>query len=284
MDKIAELEAKGDVKGLEAVKEEAEASFEGDVAGLAEQAIARLNAKVEKAETTTPAQVSQVESMGGQLGEVEKRTAEVDAEIEAVKKEAVEKITEVQGEATAEEKPSEEEVKNTPEKTDEERAAERYAARKAVIEIEKTMKAEWAEETETRRDLRNLDGSALDQKFKEEKLNPMLEKLKAEHKWFEYARLGGSSGLGWLKLDPDVLEGLQANSTAEENAELRKEFQEFAEEIRKKYARYTDQNPSLKEQYPTLKDFIEKGSFSVIKDGERLAYKNAVRFAGVSAE
>lgn len=99
-DTIKELEAKKDVKGLEEVRDEANASYEGGVAGLAEQAIARLTSKVESVETTTPAQVSQVESMGGSADEVAKRTEGVDEEIETVKTDATTKIAEVCGVAS----------------------------------------------------------------------------------------------------------------------------------------------------------------------------------------
>lgn len=92
---IKELENKGDVKGLEKVKEEANASFEGNMAAIAEQAIARLNTKAESVGTTTPAETAQVESMGGSADEITKRTEGVDQEINIVKAETERKIGEV---------------------------------------------------------------------------------------------------------------------------------------------------------------------------------------------
>lgn len=95
-DKIKELESKKDVKGLEQVIEEANVSFEGNVAGLAQQAIDRLNVKTESIKTVSPAQVLQVESIGGSTDEIKKRTEGVDQEIDAVKAETEKKVEEIE--------------------------------------------------------------------------------------------------------------------------------------------------------------------------------------------
>lgn len=96
--KIKELETKEDVKGLGEVKKEANASFEGNIAALAEQAITRLNTKAESIGTTTPAETAQVESMGGSVDEIAKRTEGVNQQITEIKAETKRKIEEVGGE------------------------------------------------------------------------------------------------------------------------------------------------------------------------------------------
>src|SRR3989338_547117 len=103
--KISELEENKDVAGLEAIKQEAEVSFEGDVAEQAEQAIARLTKKVEEITPpveTTESQKSQVENMGGSEGalqevtaSIDEKIAEKDAAIQNVETETEQKIGEV---------------------------------------------------------------------------------------------------------------------------------------------------------------------------------------------
>lgn len=93
--KIKELETKGDVKGLKKVKEEANASFEINIAAIAEKAITRLNNDVKLVETTTPAETAQIEGMGGSVDEITKRTEGVDKKIDAVEAETERKIKEV---------------------------------------------------------------------------------------------------------------------------------------------------------------------------------------------
>lgn len=106
--KIASLEENKDVAGLEEVKNDAEASFDGETVGLAEKAIARLNTKVEEITPpveTTESQKTQIENMGGseeKLNEVvapiDEKITEKDAEIKNVEVETEQKIREVKNE------------------------------------------------------------------------------------------------------------------------------------------------------------------------------------------
>lgn len=104
--KIAQLEENKDVAGLEEVKNDAEAGFDGETVGLVEQAIARLNTKVEKITPpveTTEGQKTQVESMGGSesglqevTAPIDEKIAEKDAEIKNVEVETKQKIKELE--------------------------------------------------------------------------------------------------------------------------------------------------------------------------------------------
>jgi hypothetical protein len=106
--KIATLEENKDVTGLEEVKNDAEAGFDGETVGLVEQAIARLNTKVEEITPpveTTEGQKTQVENMGGSetaleevTAPVDEKIAEKDAEIKNVETEAEQKIGEIKNE------------------------------------------------------------------------------------------------------------------------------------------------------------------------------------------
>jgi chromosome segregation ATPase len=108
--KIAQLEENKDVAGLEEVKNDAEAGFDGETVGLAEQAIARLNTKVEKITPpveTTEGQKTQVENMGGSesglqevTAPVDEKIAEKDKEIQNVEAETEQKINEVKQQTT----------------------------------------------------------------------------------------------------------------------------------------------------------------------------------------
>ena len=82
--KIATLEENKDVAGLEEVKNDAEAIFDGETAGLAEKAIVRLTNKVEEITPpveTTEGQKNQVENMGGSESGLQEVTAPVDEKI-----------------------------------------------------------------------------------------------------------------------------------------------------------------------------------------------------------
>lgn len=68
-----------------------------DVVELARKKLEAVLAKAQSVETTPPAQVAQVETMGGSLDEVEKRTEGVDAQIDAVKTDTESRIAEVTG-------------------------------------------------------------------------------------------------------------------------------------------------------------------------------------------
>jgi hypothetical protein len=104
--KIAQLEENKDVAGLEEVKNDAEAGFDGETVGLVEQAIARLNNKVEKITPpveTTEGQKTQVGNMGGSesglqevTAPVDEKIAEKDAEIKNVEVETEQKIKELE--------------------------------------------------------------------------------------------------------------------------------------------------------------------------------------------
>ena len=93
--KISELEDKKDIKGLEDIKLNAEAGFEGDIAGAAEKAIARLTAKAEEVSTTSPNQVNQIENLGGDKQKLEQQTEKIDNEIKIVDSVAEQKIGEI---------------------------------------------------------------------------------------------------------------------------------------------------------------------------------------------
>lgn len=87
---------------IEKLIDDAETMGHEDIAEMAKEKLAAVLAKAEAVETTSPAQVSQVESMGGSVDEVAKRTEGVDEEIEAVKAETEQKIAGVQGESFSE--------------------------------------------------------------------------------------------------------------------------------------------------------------------------------------
>jgi len=104
---------------IEKLIDDAETMGHDDIVEMAKEKLAAILVQAKAAETTPPAQVSQVESMGGSVDEVAKRTEDVDAEIDAVKKEAAEKIAEVKGGTASEEKPSKEKIITNEEKATE---------------------------------------------------------------------------------------------------------------------------------------------------------------------
>lgn len=70
-----------------------------DVIELAKKKLEEILAKANTIEKTSESQISQVESMSGSTGEIEKRTEGVDKQIEEVKNGTQEKINEVQNKA-----------------------------------------------------------------------------------------------------------------------------------------------------------------------------------------
>jgi hypothetical protein len=105
-DQIKEMEAAGDVKGLEAAKENAGITYEGDIQSMAEQALARLSAKAESAVAVAPDKLAQVESMGGSAIEITEKTKDIHTQVSAVEAEAAAQIDEVQAQtAPAPERP-----------------------------------------------------------------------------------------------------------------------------------------------------------------------------------
>lgn len=68
-----------------------------DVVELARKKLEAVLAKAQSVETTPPAQITQVESMGGSADEIGKRTEAVDAQIDAVKTDTESRIAEVKG-------------------------------------------------------------------------------------------------------------------------------------------------------------------------------------------
>ncbi len=104
LNKISELEANKDIAGLEEIKMTAEAGFEGDIAGAAEQAITRLTGKAMEVAATSPTQEKQVEDLGGSKGEIERRTETIDTQIKTVETDAAKKIEEVKNQSTEGEK------------------------------------------------------------------------------------------------------------------------------------------------------------------------------------
>ncbi len=95
---VKKLEEEGDTVALERIKEEAEVSMDGATVGLAEQALARLNAISKKAEAVgiVPAEkIAQVESLGGSGDEITSRTQEIDSKIAEVRADAERKVNEV---------------------------------------------------------------------------------------------------------------------------------------------------------------------------------------------
>lgn len=103
-DKIKAMEAGGDVKGLEAAKEEAGLSFDGNIERLASEAIARLSESATAAQEShklSSSQVSRVEEMNGSIASVEANERETNAKIEQVQAETAAQIAEVKGESTS---------------------------------------------------------------------------------------------------------------------------------------------------------------------------------------
>lgn len=97
-DVVKKLEEEGDTVALERIKEEAEVSMDGATVGLAEQALARLNAISKKAEAVgvVPAEkIAQVESLGGSGDEIINRTREIDGKIDNLRAETEIKIKEI---------------------------------------------------------------------------------------------------------------------------------------------------------------------------------------------
>lgn len=104
--KIIQLEENKDVTGLEKIKNDAEIGFDGEVVGLAEEAINRLNSEVKK--ITQPVEISedqkkQIENIGGSEGglqevvaSIDEKIDEKDTEIENIKIETLQKIKEVE--------------------------------------------------------------------------------------------------------------------------------------------------------------------------------------------
>lgn len=83
-----------------------------DIVEMAKQKLEAILAKANTVEKTSESQISQVESMGGSSGEIEKRTEGIDKEIEEVKTETVKNIEEVKNE---ENEIKNEKYKNLPE-------------------------------------------------------------------------------------------------------------------------------------------------------------------------
>lgn len=94
------------VEAVEEIKQSAE-DMGINIENLLNERLAAISGKAEAVGTTTPAQISQVESMGGSVGEVEKRTTEIDQQIATAKAEAEEKIGQVQNEENPTETPGE---------------------------------------------------------------------------------------------------------------------------------------------------------------------------------
>lgn len=87
---IAKNEVDKKVEDLNTAK--TETRFDSEKITLAEQATTRtneINKKVGEIETTTPSEVSQIENLGGEIGD---KTAEVDKKIETVKSETIKEI------------------------------------------------------------------------------------------------------------------------------------------------------------------------------------------------
>ena len=90
-----QLETTEDQEGIQQIVEDAKDMGFEDVARLAEEKISAIKAKAESVGTTTSAQVSQVEGMGGSADEVEKRTEAVDQKIEGIVADTGQKIESV---------------------------------------------------------------------------------------------------------------------------------------------------------------------------------------------
>ncbi len=73
-----------------------------DVVELARKKLEAVLAKAQAVETTPPAQITQVEGMGGSADEIGKRTEVVDAQIDAVKTDTESRIAEVKGKSITE--------------------------------------------------------------------------------------------------------------------------------------------------------------------------------------
>lgn len=95
---------------IRTVKSLAETLGHTDVVKMAKEKLEAISAKAKSAETIPPAQVAQVESMGGSADEVAKRTEGVDVKIAEVKKQTATEIAGVKGDVTAEEVPKQEDV------------------------------------------------------------------------------------------------------------------------------------------------------------------------------
>src|SRR3989344_3565905 len=90
---LSQAETKG---AIEEIIKDAELMGYADVAELAKQKLEAILATAQKAETTPSAQVAQVETMGGSVDEVAKRTQLVDAQIDEVRSNAQREIEAVQ--------------------------------------------------------------------------------------------------------------------------------------------------------------------------------------------
>ncbi|MEI6316480.1 MAG: hypothetical protein WCO65_01995 [bacterium] len=93
--KISMLEENKDVAGLEDIKQTAEAGFEGDVAGAAEQAISRLTTKVEELTTTSLVQENQIHNLAGNMDEVNKSTEIINNQIKDIALDAQRQVDEI---------------------------------------------------------------------------------------------------------------------------------------------------------------------------------------------
>jgi len=241
------------------------------------------------AETTPPAQISQVESMGGSVDEVQGRTKEVDVEIDTVKAETEQKIGEVSGGEKVDDNQNEklngetqEEKEIVPPKTDKEKEDDWWAGRKVVKEKRRQLESErkeWERQASERIKQRQQDldkngdildrNKARDELYIQEVVSPILQQLRDDGKWVEYFQLrrdlvGGESN---LTFNPEELAKLRTYMTADGNADLDESLRVFAKKIKDSYKNRRD-------QYATLKEFIESGSSGY----DMIAAKNSLRF------
>lgn len=94
---IAKNEVAKKVEALDVTK--LETGFDSEKITLAEQAAAHtneINKKAAEIETTAPSEISQIENLGGDIGN---KTAEVDKRIETIKSETIKEIKEIKNEA-----------------------------------------------------------------------------------------------------------------------------------------------------------------------------------------
>jgi len=102
LNKINELEVNKDIIGLKDIKMIAEAGFDGDIAGAAEQAITRLTTKAEEVAKLSPNQEKQVENLEGSKDELNERTETIDNQIKNIDETAERKIGDIENETTQE--------------------------------------------------------------------------------------------------------------------------------------------------------------------------------------
>ncbi len=96
---LANAEKKEEV---EAIMEDAKELGHEDIVALAKEKLEAILTKAQLTETTSTAQVAQVENMGGSAGEIEKRTKGVDQIIDEVKADATARIGDINGMGTFE--------------------------------------------------------------------------------------------------------------------------------------------------------------------------------------